>query len=233
MSRRFFDGANIYVGTVLVSWCPDGGNTFALSGVGGFRHLKSMVPSPAQSRADDKVLLLTESRHVSPAVHPRGLFKLPRRLIRWIGPATACGHGIAAGDGPAFVAMAQNDIFTAYLAGNRWPLIIPFFYKTANGGTNWQSVLLITNNQNIYTGWAGYGGDRGWTYGAGALGLAVAPNDSSKVIYTDLGFAHLSTNGGAFWKQVYLNPADQNPTNAPTPPAAPIAVSAWKTPPAG
>jgi hypothetical protein len=32
-----------------------------------------------------------------------------------------------------------------------------------------------------------------------------------------LGFVHLSTNGGAFWQQAYVNPADQNPTNAATP----------------
>jgi hypothetical protein len=74
--------------------------------------------------------------------------------------------------------------------------------------------LLPTNNQNVFTGWAGNGGDRDWSYGAGALGLTVAPNDSSKVCYTDLGFSHISTNGGGFWKQAYVNPADQNLTNA-------------------
>lgn len=49
------------------------------------------------------------------------------------------------------------------------------------------------------------------------MGLAVAPNDSSKVAFSDLGFVHLSTNGGAYWQQAYVDPADQNPTNAPTP----------------
>ncbi len=32
-----------------------------------------------------------------------------------------------------------------------------------------------------------------------------------------MGFVHLSTNGGVFWRQAYVNIADENPTNAATP----------------
>jgi hypothetical protein len=121
-------------------------------------------------------------------------------------------------DDTVFVAMAQNDISTAYVAGQQNDDYgYPALYKTTNGGMNWTLSWLVTNNQNVFTGWEGNHGDSDWGYGGGALGLAVAPNDSTKVAETDLGFVHLSTNGGAFWQQAYVNPADQNPTNAPTP----------------
>jgi len=125
----------------------------------------------------------------------------------------------------------------AYLAGQQSAIDYPVLYKTVNGGTNWQSVLLITNNQNVFHR---LGGGRLWrgprlVLRCGrALGLAVAPNDSSKVIYTDLGFAHLSTNGGAFWKQIYVNPRrPESDQRADAHRPRPIAVSTWKTPPAG
>jgi hypothetical protein len=131
---------------------------------------------------------------------------------------TVSTNGISGQDDPVFVAMAQNDISTAYVAGQQDDDVsYPALYKTSNGGASWELSLLVTNNQNVFTGWAGYHGDSDWGYGAGALGLAVAPNDSTKVAYSDLGFVHLSTNGGALWEQGYVNPADQNPTNAPTP----------------
>ncbi|HMX62497.1 MAG TPA: sialidase family protein, partial [Candidatus Sumerlaeota bacterium] len=64
---------------------------------------------------------------------------------------------------------------------------------------------------------AGHQGDRQWSYGAGTLGLGVASNDSTHVAFTDLGFCHLSTDGGANWTQTYVNPADENPAGAATP----------------
>ena len=142
------------------------------------------------------------------------MYKLDWGQPAWV-PVT---NGISAQDDPVFVAMAQNDISTAYIAGQQNDDVeYPALYKTVDGGASWQLSLLVTNNQNVYTGWAGNHGDHDWGYGAGALGLAVAPNDSSKVAYSDLGFVHLSTNGGLFWKQAYVNPSDENPANAPTP----------------
>jgi photosystem II stability/assembly factor-like uncharacterized protein len=223
VAGAFFDGANIYVGTgfgLLVS--TNGGNTFALSSVGGIAASQSMVSfAGAKQVGTTRFFCVTlNSADVFPGLFIegdygsyQGAYSLDWGQPNW----TLRTTGITAGDEPVFVAMAQNNISTAYIAGQQSAIDYPVLYKTLNGGTNWQSILFITNNQNVFTGWAGYGGDRGWSYGAGALGLAVAPNDSTKVIYTDLGFAHLSTNGGAFWKQVYVDPADQNPTNAPTP----------------
>ncbi|HQN57848.1 MAG TPA: T9SS type A sorting domain-containing protein, partial [Saprospiraceae bacterium] len=48
------------------------------------------------------------------------------------------------------------------------------------------------------------------------FGLAVAPNDPQTVIYTDFGFAHISTDGGTNWRQSYVASEDQNPAGSPT-----------------
>src|SRR5262249_23149182 len=50
-----------------------------------------------------------------------------------------------------------------------------------------------------------------------ALGLAVDANDPSRVIITDLGFAHESTDGGATWHDLNVAPADLNPAGSPMP----------------
>jgi hypothetical protein len=79
-------------------------------------------------------------------------------------------------------------------------------------------VFQTTNNQNIITGWSGQGGDRNWGYGECLFGLAVAPNNSSRVIFGDFGFVHRTTNGGTSWQQAYVNNSGQHPAGANTPP---------------
>lgn len=126
--------------------------------------------------------------------------------------------GLSPEDDPVFVAMAHNDISIAYVAGQQNnDFEYPALYKTIDGGAHWRLSLMVTNNQNVFTGWEGNHGDSDWGYGGGALGLAVHPLDSAQAAFTDLGFIHLTTNGGAWWQQAYVNPADQNPTNLPTP----------------
>jgi hypothetical protein len=223
VSGAFFDGPNIYAGTsagLVVS--TNGGKTFALSTAGGIPASQAMVSfAGAKQGGTTRFYCVTlNAGDVYPGMDIEGyydsylsVYTLDWGQANWVVKT----NGIAAGDEPVFVATALNDVSTAYIAGQQDSSENPILYKTSNAGANWQMSLLVTNNLNVFTGWAGYGGDRGWSYGAGALGLAVAPNDSTKVIYTDLGFSHLTTNGGAFWKQVYVNPADENPTNAPTP----------------
>ncbi|MDB6018855.1 MAG: BNR/Asp-box repeat protein [Pedosphaera sp.] len=223
VSGAFFDGTNIFVGTsagLLVS--TNNGSTFALASVGGIPAGQAMFSlAGAKQGGTTRLFCITlNAVDVYPGLFIEGSYGSYQGVyaLDWGQPNwTARTSGILAGHEPVFVAMAQNDIATAYVAGQQSTIDYPVLYKTSNGGTNWQSVLQITNNLNVFTGWAGSSGDRDWSYGAGALGLAVAPLDASKVAYTDLGFAHLSTNGGAFWKQVYVNPADQNATNAVTP----------------
>jgi hypothetical protein len=223
VSGAFFDGTNIFVGTsagLLVS--TNNGSTFAVASVGGIPAGQAIYSfAGAKQGGTTRFFCITlDAAGIYPGLFIEGSYGTYQSVyaLDW-GQANwaAKVSGIIAGHQPVFVAMAQNDIATAYVAGQQSSIDYPVLYKTGNGGTSWQSVLQITNNQNVFTGWAGNGGDRDWSYGAGALGLAVAPFDSSKIAYTDLGFAHLSTNGGAFWKQIYLDPTDQNPTDAATP----------------
>ncbi len=218
----FFDGDNVYVGTsqgLLVS--TDGGRSFAVPPVAGIAASERMF-SFAGAKQDGRVRLFAvtlEAGSVYAGVNIeseytsyRSVYALDWGQANWT-PKT---NGIAATHYPTFVSMAKGDVSTAYVAGgddNELPII----YKSTDGGNNWRSMLLTANNQNVYTGWAGYRGDRDWSYGGAAIAFAVAPNDANKLSYTDLGFAHLSTDGGATWRQVYLDRVDQNPPNSPTP----------------
>jgi photosystem II stability/assembly factor-like uncharacterized protein len=216
VAGAFFDGNNIYIGTnlgVLVS--TNGGSSFALAGVGGIPAGQAMSSfAGAKQGGTTRFFCVTlDTGDIFPGLFTEAIYAsyLGIYAIDW-GQAnwTQKNSGIVAGDYPFFVAMANGDIANAYVAGQQESTENPIIYKTSNGGTSWQKVLQTTNNQNVSTGWAGHGGDRGWSYGAGALGFAVAPNDPNKVAFTDLGFTHLTTDGGANWKQAYVNPADQN-----------------------
>jgi hypothetical protein len=225
VAGAFFDGANIYVGTaagLLVS--TNNGNTFALSSVGGIDTNNEVMFSFAGAKQGGTTRFFCTTMNpgdVYPGLTIEDVYSsyLNVYTLDWGRPNwSVATNGISPVDDPVFVAMAQNDISTAYIAGQQNDDYgYPALYKTTNGGMNWQLSWLVTNNQNVFTGWEGYHGDSDWGYGGGALGLAVAPNDSSKVAETDLGFVHLSTNGGASWQQAYVNPAGQNPTNENTP----------------
>jgi hypothetical protein len=225
LAGAFFDGNNIYVAMLnglLVS--TNNGANFTLAPIGGIDTNSQALFSFAGAKQNGV------TRFFCTALHPadvfpgmlieqvyysyEGVYRLDWGQPNWV-PAT---NGINSQDDPVFVAMAQNDISTAYIAGqqnddSQYPAV----YKTVNAGTNWSLTLLVTNNQDVFTGWEGNHGDSDWGYGAGAMGLAVAPNNSADVAWSDMGFVHVSTNGGIFWQQAYVNPADQNPTNAPTP----------------
>ncbi len=220
VAGAFFDGANIYVGTnlgLLVS--ANSGASFAVASVGGIPAAQAIVSfAGAKQGATTRFFCVTlDTGDVFPGLFTEGVYGSYQSIyaLDW-GQAnwTAKTSGLIAGDSPVFVSMSSGDISTAYVAGETPATEFPIIYKTTNGGASWQSVLLTNNNQNIFTGWAGRGGDRDWSYGAGALGFAVSPTDPNRAVFTDLGFAHLTTDGGATWKQMYVDPADQNPMNA-------------------
>jgi photosystem II stability/assembly factor-like uncharacterized protein len=217
----FFDGSVIYAGTNLGLLVSTGAGAFAAAVVGGIPATEAMVSfAGSKQGATLRFFCVTlDSSDVYPGLFTEGsyfsyhgVYALDVGQANWVSRIT----GVIANDFPFFVAMTGGDISTAYLAGQN-ASEFPIVYKTTNGGGSWQSVLLTNNNQNIYTGWAGRGGDRDWSYGAGSLGFAVSPVDANKVAFTDLGFSHLTTDGGATWKQMYVKPADQNPLNALTP----------------
>jgi photosystem II stability/assembly factor-like uncharacterized protein len=132
----------------------------------------------------------------------------------WVSRNT--GLPTAEGYGLAFIAGADNDPATAYVAGQT-DHETPMIFRTTNAGLSWENVLLTDNNQQIQTGWAGYRGDRDWSYGGGPVGFCVASNDKAHLAFTDYGFLHRSTDGGNTWSQAYLHPEDENPAGLPTP----------------
>jgi photosystem II stability/assembly factor-like uncharacterized protein len=221
VAGAFFDGSTIYAGTNLGLLVSTNAGAFTAASVGGIPAADAMVSfaGSKQGSALRFFCVTLNSVDVYPGLFTegsyfsyRGVYSLDVGQANWTAKIT----GIIANDFPFFVAMSRGDIATAYMAGQN-SVEFPIIYKTTNGGSTWQSILLTNNNQNIYTGWAGRGGDRDWSYGAGALGFAVSPVDPNTVAFTDLGFSHLTTDGGATWKQMYVNPADQNPPNVLTP----------------
>ncbi|HET8674581.1 MAG TPA: hypothetical protein VFO63_02245, partial [Blastocatellia bacterium] len=222
VAGAFFDGANIFVGTNAgLVFSINGGSTFTTAAATGIPSGQAMVSfaGAKQSGVTRFFCVTLAAGDVFPGLFAessyagyQSIYSLDWGQPSWIAKTT----GIPANQYPFFVSMALGNTSTAYVAGQTSGEL-PIIYKTTNGGANWQSVFATTNNQNIHTGWAGHGGDRGWTYGAGALGFAVSLVDVNRAAFTDLGFAHLTTDGGATWKQMYVNPDDQNPMAAATP----------------
>ena len=125
--------------------------------------------------------------------------------------------GLGASDHPFYVVASPEDINTAYLGGGNGDSYYPIIFKTEDGGNNWNEVFRAVNNENIITSWSGYQGDTDWWYGEYVLGLAIAPSNPDVVVFTDLGYAHLSLNGGTTWKQIYSDPSTEHQSGAPTP----------------
>jgi photosystem II stability/assembly factor-like uncharacterized protein len=223
MGGVFWDGANIFVGTsagLLVS--TNGGTSFAVSRVAGIPAGEFIVSFAGATQDGSVRFLAVTVDKVWPDIPTgdiiwsyKGLYRLDWGQGGWVKK----GSGIPDCARPAFVAMALNDANVAYVAGGRiYPCDnFPMIYKTTNGGDTWTDVFRTTNNKNIATGWSGAGGDRDWWYGEYALGFAVCPNNPSRVIITDLGFAHVTEDGGATWRQAYVQAAYQHPAGSSTP----------------
>ena len=133
----------------------------------------------------------------------KGVYKLDYSATA---PWTSIVTGLNfATDFPMHIACAENDLNYCWLAGGS-SVGEPRVWKTTNAGTSWTNTFKTTNNQNITSGWCGSGGERGWTYGECATGLAVAGRDKFNVVFTDLGFIHSTTTAGSSWEQIYVTP---------------------------
>jgi photosystem II stability/assembly factor-like uncharacterized protein len=121
----------------------------------------------------------------------------------------------------SFVATAEAHPDAVYVAGGSRSAshIAPIIRKTGDGGRTWQDVFRTVHNANIATGWSGDGGDMDWEFGEYPVGFAVAPGDPDRIILTDLGFVHVSADGGRTFQQAYVAARDQNPAGADTPPS--------------
>ena len=221
----FWDSANIYIGTndgLLVS--TNNGASFALAAAGGlpagtviagFAGAKGASITrfycTVYAAADVYAGLLVEEAYYAGSYG--GTFTLDLGAANWVAKNT----GIAAGHNPLLVAMTPANIDNAYLAGRDANLAYPIVYKTTNGGAAWTQVFQATGNANITTGWQGYHGDSDWYFGELAMGFTVARNNLNYLAITDFGFLHISTDGGATWRQTYVQLADQNAAGAATP----------------
>jgi photosystem II stability/assembly factor-like uncharacterized protein len=219
----FFDGNNIYIGTsdgLLVS--TNGGTSWITSTITGIP-TTDRIWSFAGAKVGNTTRLFcltATASNIYPGVvgsdyngFMKGIFSVDYGAGNWTSKMTGITSGT---DFPMFVGMANNDITTVYLSGSN-ASGVPIVLKSANGGNNWNPVFNSSNNLNINTGWSGQGGDRGWGYGECAFGMAVAPNNSNKVIFGDFGFIHKTSNGGSSWQQAYVDPSTQNNVNTNTP----------------
>jgi hypothetical protein len=217
----FFDNENIYIGTndgLLVS--KDSGATFNLEDIPGIpsgEHIWSFAAAKQNGITRFFCITATDIYAGKQGYEYynviKGVYSLDYGSGQWVSKL----NGIDINkDFLMYVGMAENDISTAYLCGSSSESK-PNVMKTTNAGSNWFHVFNTTNNQNISTGWSGDCGDRAWTYGECALGFAVAPNNANKLIFTDLGFVHKSSDGGATWEQAYLPKNEQNPAGSKTP----------------
>jgi hypothetical protein len=219
VSGAFFDGTNVYAGItdgLLVS--HNSGSTFTLapsnglSGemcsftgakVGSVTRLMCMTLQPGLVGAD-----VAPYRYFWNDVDPAKVFTMDvggswvQRLVM-----TQTGEG----NHLNYIAMAQNNINVAYASGEAgyWQIV----YKTTDGGGTWQQNMFPVKNQNIKSGWEADGGDQDYGWGGGSLGFTVAPNDCNKVMISDMGFCHMSVDGGANWSACYVDPASQNAEN--------------------
>ncbi len=222
VAGTFFDGTNIYIGTndgVLVS--TNGGTTWTIATITGLPAGENTWSfCAAKSGNTTRFFCLTgDAGDVYVGLQGsdywgfyRGVYTCDFGVTNW----TPASTGITANDFPMFIAMAENDINTVYLAGSN-SNGEPDVMKTTNAGASWTHVFNTSNNQNIVTGWSGQGGDRGWSYGECPFGFDVAMNDANVLLFSDFGFVHKSANGGSTWEQAYVSTADQHPANAATP----------------
>lgn len=224
MGGAFFDGNNIYIGTNEgVFRSVNGGTSFDLmptSGLAAGQIIWSFAAGKS-SGTTRFVCITADAADVYNGVMPweywgfaKGVYTMDNASGIWQ-PKTA-GLNFN-NDFVMYAGMAWNDANTIYLGGNDSALGAPLVAKSTNGGDNWSKTFLSNNNQHITTGWSGYGGDKGWSWGESCFGITVAPMNSNKVMYGDFGFVHLSSDGGSNWKQAYVHTNSQNPPDLSTP----------------
>jgi Secretion system C-terminal sorting domain len=219
----FFDGNNVYIGTndgVLLS--TNGGTSWSTTTITGIPATEAIFSfAGAKVGATTRFFCITgtaANMYVGLVGSDyngfmKGVYSCDYGTTQWISKMS----GITVGtDYSMYVDMAENDINTAYLAGsnaNGYPNIM----KTVNAGGGWTHTFNTITNQNIITGWSGSGGDKDWSWGECPFGFDVCAQNKDVVIFGDFGFCHKTNDGGATWKQAYVDPANQHPANANTP----------------
>lgn len=220
----FWDGQDIYIGTnegLFVS--NNGGSSFSLMTVTG------LVPGEViwsftggKTGSTLRFTCITgSSTDIYNLVQPweyygiaKGVYTMDNANGTWVNKSASMDFG---SDFVMYAAMAANDPNTIYLGGHDDNTGGPLVYKSANGGGNWSKVFNTNGNSNIYTAWEGSGGDKNWGWSETCFGMTVAPNNSSKVLFSNYSNVQASSDGGTTWKQAYVSSADQHSAGAPTP----------------
>lgn len=220
----FYNGNNIYIGTNEgVFQSSNGGTTFTLMTTSGITAGQNIWHfSGANNGGVTRFLCITANNgDVYNGLMPydyyafaKGVYTMDNASGNWVSKSAGINFS---NDFVMYTGMALNDVNTMYLGGSDDALNAPLIYKSTDAGTTWNKVFLSTNNQNIKTGWSGYQGDKAWSWGETTFGIAVAPNNANKIIFGDFGFVHVSSDGGANWKQAYVNNTDQHNAGSPTP----------------
>ena len=224
MGGTFFDGENIYIGTNEgIFQSTNGGTTFTLMPATGLSAGQVIWSFAAgKSGAITRFTCITaDASDVYNGVMPweywgfaKGVYTMENASGTWQSKSVGIDFD---NDFVMYAGMAWNDANTIYLGGNDNALGAPLVMKSGSGGDGWEKVFKSANNQNIYTGWSGQGGDKNWSWGETCFGISVAPFNSNKVLFSDFGFVHVSENGGVLWNQAYVDHSSEHVPGSPTP----------------
>jgi photosystem II stability/assembly factor-like uncharacterized protein len=223
----FWDGRDIYVGTndgLLVS--HDGGASFAIERYVGIPPNEAVVSFAGATVGSKRrfFVVTTPRADLWAGIDTCAVAGSSNQVYR-LGTGESSWMRVAQDVHAAFVRMTDVDLDVAYLAGSNRETKTPQVQKTSDGGTTWVDVLRTNSNANIATGWSGADGDEPWTFGECPEGFAVSRSDPKRALLTDMGFVHGTTDGGATWQALSVDPADRNPAGKPTPRGKPYRTS--------
>lgn len=114
----------------------------------------------------------------------------------------------------AWIDLAKNNTQVVWADGNDQN-DTPSVYKSTDGGLTWTNTLLLDNNQNLSTGWAGYDGAYWLQHTGAALGFDVSDNDPN-LVYRTHGQGESTSDGGINWRSTTILQSTQNLAGQPT-----------------